>query len=1539
MKGFLKQFVLNLLFWVVPLMATTAPALSNFLDCPTAGAGNTCNVYNSFYVPSRTGICVDSSYCKPTNRTDCKGICLDGASYAATDTPDGGACTTSGGVSGNCNCGLGGSITGFSSASCLTGPATPTPPPGVVSMYPSSIDFGVLAVGSSSATQTVTVNNRTTSSFMGCSNTYDTTNFTITNNLACFGLSAGASCSFQVKANPTVSGALTTTMNFNCGPTSATLTASACKNTDVCTNGTLSGYFNGTSCITGRGRGVSTLAPPYTCSASPTCTSGASCFPVGADYGGTWNASTNTCDYGNGTSTSSPVVCQVPAVSAPTASPTAAPTSSGSCNYSLNGPGRACTTNTDCCSGVCAVAGAQPMRQSPDCVAGDSTCVNGVKFWTNFDPTRRGPCVGRIGSCLNSYDWFNSSPATQAADAPISSANHYLGPSKICIGTSNAPPANVPNNLQVSGTGHDAAALAYDASNGFTCMLDKNDKHRVKDAYGKNTICACEITSDGTIYEPVVIPTTSFSSIVSNQKIENRKLENLWALLVEALESYRPSVKEVKKVYEKWVPESKAVTSALSFTFTPNTFDFGSVNVGTSSTAQTVSIKNTSSSAANGCVVSVSDATNFALTSNCSYIPAGGTCAVTLAANPTVASTQTASLSIFCDGGLAAVQKFDENAFFANLYKDAKRKALRSFYGAYHAMIPEAGACSAPMAGGGCQANLNCPADHSTTAAVTVCCCSITWVDCGFVSRDACICSQYPYSSSCVGGGGGGSVGAPGPSGSGTSGLYSVTGTAVPVPSCNTGDTCSNSTLSGTWNGSCCIGGAVGAQTCLAPTITCTPATPSCNVGDSCSNASATGTWDGTCCIGGMPGLQMCLVPPIMCTSATPTPAPISTTSVSDLYAGSTTVALATAQHYGTNNNGTAVASAANLSGSSPTMKVACVKQCPLNSIRSLTNPLTCDCSANASAPNYNPVSNQCETCPVLGQQIDSTGKCQCPPGYESRGGSCRPKLPSKEFVANDNTDNYPTCSDPTVVTGAIDQRIPVKYDMSVQSISGTQTPLTTMSSIWNGISAYPYPYASSSGVSGKENPVYLYRDQPHCACVGSSIKAPPYIPLTTAGAPLSTKLSADTFDAISSFDVNGKPNKTYGMVAIDEDSTRDGRLGLNFGNTSECSCPNVNELPMAVSADARAGVSCVSPLKNDPQAIFAQFDPVKDKDMILNGTRELLDSSGKVVSAISLPASATSPQSLVQYKRHIWKCQIGYKLNITTAKCEWDATAHECDSTSPLPSKLSDGGKNFPAWDSIINKRLSCCVNDMNANTLSSSVKFDCVDNSSFAAKSNFNDLWAQDPSQLAGQLNALVLASGNYQPLTGWYTTEGKRCSEFSEFSLNPIIPGTVNPVTTTIQQDKLAGDWLATGTPIPMPVGDAYFDITSKLGARARAPNPSAMTLEELNNARRCPILIRAALVTQCPHPTTTANAPQYTVTDQPTGITRCPSASGIQVHVRVEQVFKITGQDTLRTMDTIMDQKSANHLNVGELLKKKDQNSCLPGMKMVGSTCSY
>jgi len=139
--------------------------------------------------------------------------------------------------------------------------------------------------------------------------------------------------------------------------------------------------------------------------------------------------------------------------------------------------------------------------------------------------------------------------------------------------------------------------------------------------------------------------------------------------------------------------------------------------------------------------------------------------------------------------------------------------------------------------------------------------------------------------------------------------------------------------------------------------------------------------------------------------------------------------------------------------------------------------------------------------------------------------------------------------------------------------------------------------------------------------------------------------------------------------------------------------------------------------------------------------------------------------------------------------------------------------------------------------------------------------------------------------------------------------------------------------------MPSGPAFDEIISKLGTRAKVPNPSLGTAIELNHARRCPLLVRAALISRCPgNPPAGTNAPRFTVNDA-SNITRCPSADTAQVHIRVEQVFRIAGEPQMAPVDTILDQKFSSTLNVGDVIRTKNGGKCLPGMQSSGSVCKY
>ncbi len=729
-----------------------------------------------------------------------------------------------------------------------------------------------------------------------------------------------------------------------------------------------------------------------------------------------------------------------------------------------------------------------------------------------------------------------------------------------------------------------------------------------------------------------------------------------------------------------------------------------------------------------------------------------------------------------------------------------------------------------------------------------------------------------------------------------------------------------------------------------------------CQHGDPCRNedGTMTGVWDApnTTCCGGKAPYQVCIARPIFCTSkSTPTPTatpvmgggedagPIAG-NPTDLYAEGFTLFGTTSVNWGYRGTTPVAASGAVTNGS---MVVACVKTCPPGVNRkSSPSELKCDCkSAYPSTPHYDAVANKCVAAPFEdAQELD--GKWVCPPDYvwfpndNDPAKKCRPKLPSNEFTTN--VEGFPVC------TGAspLSSRIPVQYgasSMSAGNYSGSDVPLYSNQATWLQGEAR-YRYAIQKGTAPNEYPFYLYADQTHCYCAHTQLKSPPLTAIASVNEIKRTVgVLPDTFDVISKLS-GGFPTDRYGMVAVHKNSTLDGRLGTEFSaGNSTCACPNVNEVPTP-GADPRVGMRCEPPaaLLADKNRVFTQFDPVKDATFVLKPEIEPTDAVERIQKEISLPASMSAPNSMVRYARRIHKCQIGFNLDRVTSKCTWDPAAHQCDSTSPLPAKTREN-QAFPSWSQIVNKRVACCTNDMDANTISSSVKFDCVDNSEFAKTASFNALWAADPSTLGGQLNAVVLSTGNYQPLTGWYTLDGRRCSEFSEFSTIPIIPGTVPPMVVAGQQEKVTAPWVATGTAIPMPSGQAFDEIVSKLGPRARGPDPSKGSPLELNHARRCPLLVRAALITRCPNnPPQGTNAPRFTVEDA-SKITRCPSADSAQVHVRVEQVFRIAGEPQMAPVDTIIDQKSAGTLNVSEVIRTKNGGKCLPGMISSGGVCKY
>jgi len=102
--------------------------------------------------------------------------------------------------------------------------------------------------------------------------------------------------------------------------------------------------------------------------------------------------------------------------------------------------------------------------------------------------------------------------------------------------------------------------------------------------------------------------------------------------------------------------------------------------------------------------------------------------------------------------------------------------------------------------------------------------------------------------------------------------------------------------------------------------------------------------------------------------------------------------------------------------------------------------------------------------------------------------------------------------------------------------------------------------------------------------------------------------------------------------------------------------------------------------------------------------------------------------------------------------------------------------------------------------------------------------------------------------------------------------------------------------------------------------------------------CPLLVRAAIIATCPSATIAPNA-LASVNLSAGQTARCPVATGIQIHVRVEQVYTITGTAPAVPFDSIMNVNATTSLDVTNLILNKTGNQCPPMTSKKGDMCTY
>lgn len=261
----------------------------------------------------------------------------------------------------------------------------------------------------------------------------------------------------------------------------------------------------------------------------------------------------------------------------------------------------------------------------------------------------------------------------------------------------------------------------------------------------------------------------------------------------------------------------------------------------------------------------------------------------------------------------------------------------------------------------------------------------------------------------------------------------------------------------------------------------------------------------------------------------------------------------------------------------------------------------------------------------------------------------------------------------------------------------------------------------------------------------------------------------------------------------------------------------------------------------------------------------------------------------------------------------------HSC--ATPASSLVMPSVPGTEDIRNFLNPKLKCCLNEIDgAFTSGSHLKFDCIENAGLA--SNFDTLWAGKDQDVNGSAPyATLLAGFGGKPISGFYALESgslRRCGEFSEFAaLGPIQGFRVDPAQTVVQQNSVgAGQLLAVGSALPVPQGVAFTHIRTEVRKKGKT---IPTTVDEV---RRCPVLLRAATVVSCKK-SGAGQVPPKTYTDSTASAdkVRCTSGSVVQIHVQLRQLHEITGQPTMKTVDTVVDSSQLSTISVEEILKQR------------------
>jgi hypothetical protein len=477
-----------------------------------------------------------------------------------------------------------------------------------VSLSAARLTFAGQAVATTSAAQTITLKNTGTGA-LTISGTAASGNFAQTNNCGS-SLAASASCTISVTFTPTATGALTGAITFTdnaaASPQQVSLSGTGAAALAITTASLPAGVV-GTAYST-------TLAAvngtaPYTWtdpSCSGSCNTGMSLTAAGVLSGTPANAGTSTFTFtvtdsaGHTASTQLPITIAAAAKPAVSLSPTglvftsqAVGTTSAAQTISLTNTGAGALS-----IGSIAISGSY---------AETNTCASSLPAGGNcsisvtFTPTSAGTLTGGLT--------FTDNAATSPQFLGLSGT----GATSLAITTTSLPAGSV-------GTTYSATLAAVNGTAPYT-WTDPSCSGSCNTGMGFSS-------TGGLSGTPVNAGTSTFTFTVTDAA--GNTVSKQLSITIGA-----------------------AATSGVSLS--PTSLTFGSLTVGTTSAAQTITLTNTGAGALS--ISGISASGNFAETTACpSSLPAGASCTISVTFTPTTAGALTGAIT-FTDNAAATPQQ------------------------------------------------------------------------------------------------------------------------------------------------------------------------------------------------------------------------------------------------------------------------------------------------------------------------------------------------------------------------------------------------------------------------------------------------------------------------------------------------------------------------------------------------------------------------------------------------------------------------------------------------------------------------------------------------------------------------------------------------------------------------------------------------------------------------------------------------------------------------------------------------------------------